>query len=144
MVNWQGANIPARLNKRWSDFPKHYRKLPTVAFVIPNQNHDMHDGSIKEADRWLRSHLSDYIAWARHHRSWFILTWDEDNGSSKNHIVTIIAGAGIPASRCGRPVNDYSILLLLENLYGLPHLGKSQHAPAITCKLGPLGRARYH
>ena len=43
--------------------------LPTVAFVIPNLNNDMHNGkpaqSIPAGDTWLRQNLDDYYQWAK-------------------------------------------------------------------------------
>ncbi|WP_081413431.1 alkaline phosphatase family protein [Aneurinibacillus terranovensis] len=39
-------NLPAVVNMPLSSFPKDYAALPTVSFVIPNLQHDMHDGSI--------------------------------------------------------------------------------------------------
>src|ERR1043165_4853983 len=38
------SNIPASATNDLSKFPKDFRKLPTVSFVIPNVLHDMHDG----------------------------------------------------------------------------------------------------
>jgi acid phosphatase len=77
--------------------------------------------------------LSGYIAWAKNHNSLFILTWDEDSGHSGNHIVTILAGAGVPAKHCNQLFDHYGTLRLLEDLYDLPRLGKSKNAPALAC-----------
>jgi hypothetical protein len=38
-------------NLRCADFPADYSKLPTVAFVIPNLNHDMHNGEPAQPPR---------------------------------------------------------------------------------------------
>ena len=35
--------------------------LPTISFVIPNLNDDMHDGTISQADTWLQNNLGAYI-----------------------------------------------------------------------------------
>src|SRR5215467_12668393 len=39
-----GTTIDTSSNLRFADFPSDYATLPTVAFVIPNLNHDMHNG----------------------------------------------------------------------------------------------------
>ena len=53
-----------RSNLRFIDFPADYNQLPTVAFVIPDQEHDMHNGTPQEAvpagDRWLAENLDRY------------------------------------------------------------------------------------
>jgi acid phosphatase len=57
--------------------------LPTVAFVIPNLNHDMHNGkpgqSIPAGDAWLRQNLDGYYQWAKTHNSLLIVTLDEND-----------------------------------------------------------------
>ena len=56
-VNWQGTGvngIPSASNRPFSDFPTNYKLLPTTSFVVPNQNNDMHDGSISAGDAWFR------------------------------------------------------------------------------------------
>jgi len=39
-----GTTVDTSSNLRFADFPTDYNLLPTVAFVIPNLNHDMHNG----------------------------------------------------------------------------------------------------
>src|SRR5206468_8890410 len=62
-----------------------YSKLPTVTFVIPNVNCDMHDGTITQADNWLKNNLNKYIQWAKTHNSLFILTFDESDLNNHDH-----------------------------------------------------------
>lgn len=41
------THVPKSANMRFEDFPADYSLLPTVSFVIPNLDHDMHDGTIQ-------------------------------------------------------------------------------------------------
>jgi acid phosphatase len=70
-------------NLRFSDFPSDYSKLPTVAFVIPNLNNDMHNGrpdaSVPAGDAWLKQNLDGYYQWAKTHNSLLIVTFDEND-----------------------------------------------------------------
>ena len=94
-VNWQDAStngIPSSLNVPLTDFPTDYDSLPTVSFVIPNQNNDMHDGSISAGDTWLQNNLDGYIQWAKNHNSLFIFTFDEDDSSLNNRILHSLLG----------------------------------------------------
>lgn len=34
--------------------------LPTVSFVVPDLDNDMHNGSVATADAWLAGHLAGY------------------------------------------------------------------------------------
>ncbi|MGN8200419.1 alkaline phosphatase family protein [Salinisphaera sp. RV14] len=131
-VNWQGVNVDADQNRPFRDFPSDFNKLPTVSFVIPDLDHDMHSASIAQGDRWLKRHLGGYVQWARDHNSLLIVTWDEDNDLHHNHIPVIIAGAHVRQGQVKRPVNHYSMLRTLEAMYGLPLLGRSAQAVPIT------------
>jgi phospholipase C len=130
-ANWQGTRLPAGVNKRFADFPQDYSKLPTVSFVIPDQNNDMHDGSFEEADEWLKKHIASYVDWAYKHNSLLILTWDEDDFRGENHIATILAGPMLNAGTSAQRIDHYNVLRTLLDFYGLPALGASRDAEAI-------------
>ncbi len=81
-----GTTVATSSNLRFADFPadpSQYDTLPTVAFVIPNLDNDMHNGPITESipagDRWLRENIDSYYRWAKDHSSLLILTFDENN-----------------------------------------------------------------
>jgi hypothetical protein len=117
------ANVPASANQPFTAFPRDFRKLPTVALVIPNLCHDMHDCKKERADVWLKKQFAAYVAWARKHNSLFVLTFDEDNRTDHNHIPTIIAGAGVRPGRYGAHLDHYDLLNTLQRMYALPVTG---------------------
>lgn len=130
-ANWQGSRLPPEANKRFADFPKGFSGLPTVSFVIPDQDNDMHDGSFETADGWLKKHIGPYVDWAMKHNSLLILTWDEDDGREDNHVVTILVGPMVREGSSDQRINHYSVLRTLLDLYGLPAFGASRDAEAI-------------
>ncbi len=104
-VNWQAVSPPPApgsnqldpgVNMPFTSFPPaiggDYSTLPTVSIVVPNQDHDMHDGTIQMADDWLVANIKPYVDWCVTHNSLFILTWDEDESASRNRIPTIFIG----------------------------------------------------
>jgi len=131
VANWQGARLPAELNRRFADFPRDFSRLPTVSFVIPDQGNDMHDGSFEAADDWLRKHIDPYVDWAMKHNSLLILTWDEDNYQEGNHIVTILVGPMVKTGSSDQRIDHYNVLRTLLDFYGLPAFGASRNAEAI-------------
>jgi len=131
VTNWQGTRLPASLNQRFADFPMDYAKLPTVSFVIPDQNNDMHDGSFADADNWLKMHIAPYVDWAMKHNSLLILTWDEDHYQSNNRIATILVGPMVQAGTSDQRINHYNVLRTLLDFYGLPPIGESSDADPI-------------
>ena len=128
------ADIPAASNLRFSRFPTDYSQLPTVSFVTPNLDDDMHDGTVKAGDTWLRDHLDGYAQWAKTHNSLLIVTWDENDGDdSDNQIATMIVGAHVtPGASSGTHYNHYSLLRTMEDVYGLPALGNAATASDIS------------
>jgi acid phosphatase len=130
-ANWQGSRLPASVNLTFGEFPQDFSRLPTIAFVIPDQNNDMHDGSFATADEWLKTHIDPYVTWAFKNNNLLILTWDEDNGATGNHIVTIFIGPMVKPGSSAQHIDHYSVLRTLLDFYHLPALGASAEATAI-------------
>lgn len=125
------ANLPDSVNLPLSAFPSSYRDLPTVSFVIPGLETDMHDGTIAAADSWLKAHLEGYLGWAQSNDSLLVVTWDESEGSAGNHIPLIVAGARVKQGVYGRRVDHYSLLRTIEEIYGLTLIGASSSASSV-------------
>ena len=140
------GTLPASTNRPFSAFPRDYRKLPTVAFVSPNMCHDMHDCSIRTGDRWMRKHLGRYARWAPRHNSLLIVTFDENAGGSANPIPTIIVGANVHRGVYRERLNHYKLLRTIEDIYGLPALGRAKAASPLSTiwRSSPIPRSRRH
>ncbi len=136
-VNWQDSptnGIPARDNLPLSSLPANYDSLPAVAFIIPNENNDMHNGydpsRITTGDTWLHDHLDGYIQWAKSHHSLFVLTFDE--GTTTNRIVTLFVGPMVKQGQYAEHIDHYAVLRTIEGFFGLPAAGASATASPIT------------
>ncbi len=147
-----GTTVDTSSNLRLADFPAVYAQLPTVAFVIPNMENDMHNGppeySIPVGDNWLQQNIDGYYEWAKTHNSLLIVTWDENDDKShyqgltnpaieldhdqlrrdlQNRIATIFAGAHVKAGYADpEPLTHVNILRTIEAIYGLPKSGLQQ------------------
>lgn len=126
------SNVPADESQPFSAFPSDFSRLPTVAFVIPNLQHDMHDGTVDEADAWLKQHLDAYVRWAQRHNSLLIITWDEDDESADNRVPAIFVGPMVRPGQYAVAANHFSLLRTLEDMYHLPPLGRSRTVQPIT------------
>ena len=133
-VPWANfSNVPPANSLPFSAFPMgNYANLPTVSFVIPNNDDNMHDGSVAQGDAWLRQQLSGYANWAVANNSLLILTWDEDDGGPRNQIPTVIYGAHVQPGTYNEPISHYSVLSTLEQMYGLPKTGNAANAAPIA------------
>ena len=145
-----GTTVETSSNLRFKDFPTDpsgFKQLPTVAFVIPDLYHDMHNGkypkSTTRGDTWLKDNLDAYYQWAKDNNSLLIFTFDENSDtnseakltdpastgiSNKNRIVTIFAGAHIKQGDYpeGKGITHVNILRTLEAMYGLCKSGAQQ------------------
>jgi hypothetical protein len=119
----QFSNIPPAENLPFTRLPP-YSKLPTVAFVIPDVQDDMHDGTVAKGDAWLAKQLGPLIAWATTHDTLIVLTWDEGI-DPQNTIPTVFYGAMVRPGRYAERIDHYTVLRTLEDMYGLPHAGRS-------------------
>ena len=140
-ADWQAANgvapgvnqLAPHTNLRFLDFPADYAQLPDISFVVPNEQNDMHDGTVRMADDWLRTHLGAYAQWARAHNSLLIVTFDEDSFSGPNKIPTIFHGAGLtPGTGNATRWTLHNLLHTLEAMRGAAHSGRSAQVRRIT------------
>jgi acid phosphatase len=126
------TNAPPSENLPFLNFPTDYTRLPTVSYVVPNLNDDMHDGTVQQADSWLSNHLASYVRWAASHNSLLVVTWDEDDRMHGNHIATLFVGPMVRPGRYGEFITQDNILRTIEAVYGLPFAAKTAQVHAIT------------
>jgi phosphatidylinositol-3-phosphatase len=128
------SNVPTSDSLPFTSFPSssNYASLPTLSFVIPNLNDDMHNGTIAEADTWLNTNISAYATWAKTHNSLLIVTWDEDDYTENNQVPTIIVGQSVIPGHYTQNINHYNLLATLEQIYGLAPVGSSSGAAVIS------------
>jgi len=107
---------------------------PDFAWVTPNLDNDMHDGSIATGDTWLKTNIAPVLAspWFANNGI-FILTWDEGssstgfNGSSGGHIVTVVVSS-LSSQHLTVGGNHYGTLRAIEGAYGLSTLGAASNS----------------
>jgi phosphatidylinositol-3-phosphatase len=126
------SNNSSAVNLTYASFPSDYTQLPTVSFVTPNMCNDMHDCSIGTGNSWLQSHLDSYAQWAKTHNSLLIVTFDEDNSLSLNHIYTSFVGAHVKAGTYSEKITHYTVLRTIESAYGLSAIGGAASVSPVT------------
>ncbi len=124
------TNIPQQLHRPLSALTS-FDALPTVAFIVPNVDDDMHDGTVKQGDDWAEDHLTPLLRWAATHNTLVVFTWDE-GFDAVNSIPTMFVGPMVRAGRYPQHIDHYNVLRTLEDLYGLAPTGKAAAAAPIT------------
>jgi acid phosphatase len=124
------TNIPQTLHRPLAQL-KSFDALPTVTFIVPDVDDDMHDGTVKEGDDWAEAHLTPLLKWAATHDTLVVFTWDEGY-DVHNSIPTRFVGPMIRAGSYSERINHFNVLRTLEDLYGLTPTGKAAGAAPIA------------
>ncbi len=97
---------------------------PNFAFISPDVCNDMHDCSISTGDTWLKNNLPSILnsPACTSDKCLVILTWDEDDHSQGNQVLTIFAGSAAKTGGATSAVSytHYSLLRTVEDIFGLP------------------------
>src|SRR4051794_24946271 len=115
-------------------FPSDFSQLPDVSFIVPNLDDDMHDGTVAQADSWLKAHIDAYAQWAVAHHSSLMVVWDEDDSSAGNLIPAILYGANINPRSYSTTYNHYDILPSLGGSVALTAPHKAANAAGIRAR----------
>jgi hypothetical protein len=90
--------------------------LPDISFVVPNRNDDAHDGTLQQADTWLRNNIAPLL----NNRAFqqdgiLILVFDEAQTSDGNHggghIATVVIGPKVAHGRRSSVFHQHQSLL---------------------------------
>jgi hypothetical protein len=107
--------------------------------VTPSLQHDMHDGTVSQGDRWVAAFVPRVLSSPQYQAGNLALfiVWDENDGP--NHVagnqVPLIAVAPSvrPGTVCAAPLDHYSLLATWETLLSVARLGKAAAtAPALA------------
>ena len=114
--------------------------LPNVGWAIPDLNNDAHDGTLAEADNWLRGWLPVILSGPdfRSGRLAVVITADEDDHSSGNQVLTVVAAPGLAGKIVTSPLTHYSLTGLYDDAIGAAKLRDAATAPSFAAAFGIL------
>ena len=112
--------------------------LPNVGFLIPNLDHDAHDGSLAAADSWLATQLSPVL-----HSADFtsgklvvVVTADEDDRHSGNRVLTSVLTPRVSHKVVDTELNHYSLTRYIAEVLGVQPLLNGAGAPDMKAAFG--------
>lgn len=105
------------------------QNTPLFSWISPDDCHNSHSCDLSVGDDWLRSTV-DLIT---HSAAWstngiLFITWDEDDGSANNGVLTLVIEPGQSHLVSNQPYNHYSLLATIEDLMGVGRLGEASGA----------------
>ena len=108
--------------------------LPNLVFIVPNNCDNSHNNgcTVQFADAWLAAQVPSLLA-AVGPRGLVVLTWDEDDSHSANHILTVLSGPAVLAGYVSpQHVTHYTILRMLSETLGLTPFAAAPAEASIT------------
>jgi len=106
---------------------------PRFVWITPDMCHDTHNCSVATGDSWLRQEVGQITsssAWKS--GGVLFITWDEDDGSTDNQVLTLVVTPGVSHRSSTRRYKHYSLLATMEDLLGVGRLGQASGAAPMT------------
>lgn len=110
--------------------------LPTVGLITPNLLHDGHNGTLAEADAWLRTWIPVLTSgpdW-RAGRLAIVVVFDE--GDATEQVPFVLIAPGVSAAVVRKPLNHYALTRLVDEIIGTRPL---RHAGGAADVAAPFG-----
>jgi phosphatidylinositol-3-phosphatase len=99
---------------------------PQFVWITPDMCHDTHSCGVAVGDSWLQQEVQQITgstAWKS--GGVLFITWDEDDGSTDNHVLTLVVAKGVSHRSTSKRYTHYSLLATMEDLLGVGRLGQA-------------------
>jgi phosphatidylinositol-3-phosphatase len=110
--------------------------LPNVGLITPNLINDAHDGTLGQADAWLRQWIPVIMSgpdW-RHGRLAIAIVFDE--GAPGLQVPFVLIAPGLSGAVTRQPLDHYALTRLIDQVIGAPPLRQAAGAPDLARRLG--------
>jgi acid phosphatase len=110
--------------------------LPNVGLITPNLINDAHDGTLGQADAWLRRWLPVIMSgpdW-RHGRLAIAVVFDE--GEPGLQVPFVLIAPGLSGAVTRQPLDHYALTRLIDQVIGAPPLRRAASSPDLARRLG--------
>ena len=110
--------------------------LPNVGLITPNLINDAHDGTLGQADAWLRRWLPVIMSgqdW-QHGRLAIAIVFDE--GDVGLQVPFVLIAPGLSGAVIRQPLDHYALTRLIDQIIGAPPLRQAAGAPDLARRLG--------
>jgi phospholipase C len=110
--------------------------LPGVGLITPNLVHDGHDGTLAQADAWLRDWIPVLTSgpdW-RSGRLAIVVVFDE--GETTEQVPFVLMAPGLSGVKINAQANQYALTRLIDDVIGAPPLRQAGSAASLAPLLG--------
>jgi acid phosphatase len=109
--------------------------------LVPDICHDGHDCSLRTADTWLRGWLPVLTAGPdfRHGRLAVVVTFDEDDGSAANRVLTVVIASPLHGRVVKARLSHLALSHWLSDVAGAPPLRDAGSVGSLGAAFGLEG-----
>ncbi len=105
---------------------------PRFSWITPDRCHDTHDCPVAVGDEWLMQTVGEIMSSAAWKNNGVLfITWDEDDGSATNRVLTLVVAPGSRHHQSDNPRDHYSLLATIEDTMGVARLGSAARAQTL-------------
>ncbi len=112
-------------------------KLPNAGLIVPNLQHDAHDGTLGQADAWLRAWMPQIMAGPdyRSGRLAIVVTFDEGAGANQN-IPFVMVHPSVAKKVVATRFTHFGLCRLYTDVLGVTPLGAAANEPGLRASFG--------
>jgi acid phosphatase len=111
-------------------------RLPVVGMLIPNLDHDAHDGTLAAADVWLRQWMKPLLDGPDFTAGRLAIVVTTDDSASGNRVLTVVIAPGIRHRVVTTPLTHYSLARMYAEVSGTAPLRKARSARSLAAAFG--------
>jgi phospholipase C len=108
-------------------------QVPDYAFITPDLQHDMHDGTVQQGDAWLAAEVPKILASDAYRKggALFIL-WDEGTSDADDPPFIAVSPLAKPGFVSRKPYDTSSYLMTVESMLGVEPLPCAPQPATVT------------
>ena len=110
--------------------------LPNVGLVTPNLLHDGHDGTLAQADAWLRAWIPALMSGPDWQSGRLAVVVVFDEGETTEQVPFVLMAPGLSGVKISEAANQYALTRLIDAVIGAPPLRQAGSATDVSPLLG--------
>lgn len=112
------------------------RRAPAWRGLTPNLIHDAHDGTLGQADAWLRQWIPVIMSGPDWRRQRLAIAVVFDEGETTNQVPLVLIAPGMVGAVIHQPLDHYSLTRLIDTVISAPPLRRAADAPNLAQQFG--------
>jgi acid phosphatase len=108
--------------------------LPTVGMITPNLQHDGHNGTLAQADGWLRGWLPVLMSGPDWRQGRLVIVVVFDEGDATDQVPFVLIAPHVSGVVMRQPASHYALTRLIDTIAGAPPLRHAAGAASLASR----------